>query len=261
MIVDVDLTFRQLRVICRSLRIPSGGDVSKKDMVIAFNKYVKNGAPLKIMSVPEMRSMASAAGLTVGRQSRDRRTLTKKLAGSKLISSASLKISDFCCGLGGVSIGAYQAGCSIVNAYDNDELTAKAYSKNVPVPATVTDITKHIGNVKDADLFWGSTPCPPFSAMGQKLGFSDSRGKVTKSFVQLVAQKKPKACVLENSPFIEHVRGGRDWKWIKRTLRNAGYIGFMNFWMWFVFISIIFNNAQYADPWSVLLSMAFRKNH
>ena len=178
---------------------------------------------LRSLSCGELRSLASSSGITVQRMQRCRLTVLRKLVASRRFSVKSMTLQDLFCGMGGVSHGALQAGVSVVQAYDYDDASCATYKLKLPGVVAKVDLSRGFPSRPCANCWWASTPCQPFSMLGLKKGFRDERGKLTRQFVNAITEQKPTAFVLENSPHIRNVNGGRDYKWIQKQLAASGY--------------------------------------
>jgi DNA (cytosine-5)-methyltransferase 1 len=97
--------------------------------------------------------------------------------------------------------------------------------KNSTYP--VGDITeRNINNVPDIDLYVCGFPCQPFSMAGERKGFSDKRGIVFFSCLEVIEKKQPSYFILENVKGLLSHDKGNTWKVIcdeMVKLRNYGY--------------------------------------
>jgi DNA (cytosine-5)-methyltransferase 1 len=106
----------------------------------------------------------------------------------------------------------------------------------------IDDFTSNIENIKkieDFDLLTGGFPCQPFSMMGAKKGFSDSRGNVFYSIVDILRIKQPKYVLLENVRNLRNHDAGNTILEIYRSLKeDAGYVVFDD----------VFNTVDFGLP-------------
>lgn len=87
------------------------------------------------------------------------------------------------------------------------------------------DITKRdINNVPDIDLYVCGFPCQPFSITGEKKGFTDTRGTVFFSCMEVIKIKQPKYFILENVKGLIGHNKGNTWKVIQEHLDSISDI-------------------------------------
>ncbi len=140
-----------------------------------------------------------------------------------------IKYIDLFCGIGGFRIAAEQvfAKYSIepkcVFSSDIDKYAREAYYANFgEYPAG--DITKiNEDDIPDHDVLFAGFPCQPFSIIGQKKGFEDTRGTLFFDIARILKAKKPKAFILENVKMLVGHDKGRTLKTILRVLDELGY--------------------------------------
>jgi DNA-cytosine methyltransferase len=128
----------------------------------------------------------------------------------------SLKFIDLFCGIGGFHFGADIAASKVgvdaecVFASDIDKTAQKAYEANFGLkPAG--DITKlDAKHIPEHDVLFGGFPCQPFSIIGDKKGFDDTRGTLFFDIVRILNAKRPAAFVLENVKIADHSRQRSD---------------------------------------------------
>jgi DNA (cytosine-5)-methyltransferase 1 len=71
-----------------------------------------------------------------------------------------------------------------------------------------------------------ASPCQSFSQAGGRRGFEDARGKLFFEIIRLIEEfkdKKPKAIVLENSPYLRYGEGGIWFLELQKRIQRAGY--------------------------------------
>lgn len=111
---------------------------------------------------------------------------------------------DLFCGGGGLSLGAHQAGFSVVAAIDNDPTLASSYAYNFPdVKLVLEDVTKLDGESVRAAAggqvhgIVGGPPCQGFSAIGRR-NPDDPRRRLLDDFFRIVREVRPAFFVMEN---------------------------------------------------------------
>lgn len=140
-----------------------------------------------------------------------------------------IRFIDLFCGIGGFHRAIQQAAkergmrAQAVFASDIDSECQVAYEANFGLPVT-GDITKVAANdVPDHDVLLAGFPCQPFSIIGERKGFSDTRGTLFFDIARILEEKKPAAFVLENVKMLKGHDGGRTLKTIIATLNELNY--------------------------------------
>ena len=119
---------------------------------------------------------------------------------------ASTKFSfiDLFAGIGGIRIPFQQLGGECVFTSEWDKFSKKTYAANFG-EYPKGDITKiHTSEIPDHDVLLAGFPCQAFSQAGLKKGFSDTRGTLFFEIQRILANKRPKAFLLEN---VKQLRG------------------------------------------------------
>lgn len=140
-----------------------------------------------------------------------------------------IKFIDLFCGIGGfrygLEIAAKEIGlpCECVFSSDIDEQCRKSYEHNFGhTPAG--DIKEiEASSIPDHDILLAGFPCQPFSIIGHRRGFSDTRGTLFFDIARILDAKKPSAFVLENVKLLKGHNGGDTLHKIIETLRGLGY--------------------------------------
>ena len=141
-----------------------------------------------------------------------------------------IRFIDLFCGIGGFRFAAeqvfskYNIPSKCVFSSDIDPFAREAYNANFGEYPN-GDITKidekHIPN---HDILFAGFPCQPFSIIGNGKGFEDTRGTLVFDIARIIAEKKPKAFILENVKRLIGHNNGRTFKKILQVLRNElGY--------------------------------------
>ena len=108
------------------------------------------------------------------------------------------KFIDLFAGIGGIRIPFQELGGKCVFTSEWDKFSQKVYATNfgeMPsgditlVPATA---------IPNHDILLGGFPCQAFSQAGLKRGFSETRGTMFFEIQRILAEKRPKAFMLEN---------------------------------------------------------------
>lgn len=128
-----------------------------------------------------------------------------------------LRVLDLFCGAGGMSWGFSQAGMQVVLGIDQDASALRTFTANhrdsAALQADLTqvdyqrDVAPHLGEVP-LDVIVGGPPCQGMSVAGLRQS-NDPRNQLYRSYLRLVAQARPRACVLENVPGMLTLFGGQ----------------------------------------------------
>ncbi|MEM6263938.1 MAG: DNA cytosine methyltransferase [Bacteroidota bacterium] len=140
-----------------------------------------------------------------------------------------LKYIDLFCGIGGFRTAMSQACLKIgidsecVFSSDIDKQAQISYEANYG-HKPYGDITKvRESDVPDHDILFAGFPCQPFSIIGQRKGFEDTRGTLFFDIARILHHKKPKAFVLENVKQLVGHNKGTTLKVILDSLKEIGY--------------------------------------
>lgn len=122
-----------------------------------------------------------------------------------------LKVLDLFSGVGGMSLGATQAGFSLAGAVELDSITIETHKVNFPKSLHIqSDISTLKGNdlkkllkIKSGELsgIIGGPPCQGFSTMGKR-DVNDPRNTLFIHFFRIVKELQPDFFVAENVPGI-----------------------------------------------------------
>lgn len=141
-----------------------------------------------------------------------------------------VRFVDLFCGIGGFRIAAEQAACLLeiqakcLFSSDIDVRCQESYEANFK-ERPHGDITRIDANsIPDHDLLLAGFPCQPFSIIGQRRGFEDTRGTLFFEIARILEAKQPSAFVLENVKMLKGHNGGETLNRIMETLRSLGYI-------------------------------------
>lgn len=118
-----------------------------------------------------------------------------------------LRIVDFFCGAGGLSLGFIQEGFTVALANDIEDVCIQTYKYNHPeLPSQYVvqgDIRQIVDNVEeyiqgDIDVVIGGPPCQGFSEANRQRVIDDPRNKLYKYYLKAVEKIAPKFVVMEN---------------------------------------------------------------
>jgi DNA (cytosine-5)-methyltransferase 1 len=134
---------------------------------------------------------------------------------------AKFKFIDLFAGIGGIRLPFQELGGDCVFTSEWDKFSQKVYATNFGhIP--YGDITKIKENdIPEHDILLGGFPCQAFSQAGLKKGFNDSRGTMFFEIQRILAEKRPKAFLLENVKQLKGHDKGRTLKHILETLEGS----------------------------------------
>lgn len=140
---------------------------------------------------------------------------------------------DLFAGIGGFHLAFHNCGAKCVFASEWDEFARKTYecnfskidSKLFKKNMFAGDITKvDAASIPDFDVLTGGFPCQPFSQVGLKKGFNETRGTLFFDIVRIIKEKKPKAFFIENVRGLLQHDNGKTFATIKRVIEEElGY--------------------------------------
>ncbi len=152
-----------------------------------------------------------------------------------MTNSNKLKFIDLFAGIGGFHIAFHNAGCECVFACEIDKFARSTYHHNFfkisPQLFLSNNFFEDIQKIKteqipDFDILCAGFPCQPFSQIGFKNGFletRENRGNMFFEIAKILQIKKPKAFFLENVRNLEKHDNGKTFNIIKTTIKNLGY--------------------------------------
>ena len=130
------------------------------------------------------------------------------------------KFIDLFAGIGGIRLPFQDLGGECVFSSEWDKFSQKTYATNFGhLPHG--DITKIAAqDIPDHDILLGGFPCQAFSQAGLKKGFNDSRGTMFFEIQRILAEKRPKAFLLENVKQLQGHDKGRTLEHILEILEG-----------------------------------------
>lgn len=131
--------------------------------------------------------------------------------------------ADFFCGIGGFHVAASNLGLECVFASDIDEDACDAYEWNFQTRPSGDIARIDVSRIPDHDILFAGLPCQPFSIIGKRQGFADSRGNLFLEVARVIAVKRPKAVIIENVRQFKTNSEGKPFKCVVSTLEALGY--------------------------------------
>ena len=136
--------------------------------------------------------------------------------------------AEFFAGMGLVRAGLERCGVHTAFANDIDATKARLYRENWGTSClTVGDICEISGDeVPDVDVATSSFPCTDMSLAGDRAGLDGSQSGLILEFCRILkemADRAPKAIIIENVPGFLNSRGGRDFALVTHLLEDMDY--------------------------------------
>jgi DNA (cytosine-5)-methyltransferase 1 len=146
--------------------------------------------------------------------------LTNAPYGNRSSHKCTFTFIDLFAGIGGIRLPFQTLGGKCVFTSEWDKFAQKTYLANFgEIPdGDITQIPAT--SIPDHDILLGGFPCQAFSQAGMKKGFDDTRGTMFFEIQRILAEKRPKAFLLEN---VKQLRGhdkGRTLETILSILRG-----------------------------------------
>lgn len=133
-----------------------------------------------------------------------------------------LSVLELFCGIGGCAA-ALGERARIVAAVDQNRVALRAYSMNFPArtyPLAIESVPDTLWREWEADLWWMSPPCQPFTTRGLRRDLADPRTRGLSAVVRRLAVSRPRYVAMENVPgFV----GSRTHARLRDALDDAGY--------------------------------------
>lgn len=136
-------------------------------------------------------------------------------------------VIDLFSGIGGWSLGALAAGCTVAAAYEQSPVAAYAYHANLcrrettAIHRDATTISTD-GIADDIDIIVSGPPCQPWSSASGKTDTSDTRRDLLNNPVQWTDLLNPSVTVIENVPNLKHQYNNRLHQ-LKESFADIGY--------------------------------------
>ncbi len=130
---------------------------------------------------------------------------------------------DLFAGIGGMRLGFEAVGGRCVFSSEWDSAAQDTYEANFG-ERPAGDITRiDAASVPGHDILLAGFPCQPFSIIGNRHGFADTRGTLFFEIERIVRQHRPAAVLLENVKQFRTHDGGRTCQTVLKTLESIGY--------------------------------------
>ncbi len=123
-------------------------------------------------------------------------------------------------------IGAFAEACrgtdlQVVAAFDMNLIANQAYEANFKLKPSAKNLdTLKKDQLPEADMWWMSPPCTPFTRRGKQLDDQDPRARALLNLIDLIPECLPDRIFMEN---VEGFIGSQTSKKLERTLEESGY--------------------------------------
>lgn len=133
------------------------------------------------------------------------------------------RIIDLFAGIGGIRLGFEAVGGKSVFASEWDAEAQDSYEANFGdrPHGDITSIPPE--EIPDHDILLGGFPCQPFSIIGGRKGFGDTRGTLFFAIEEILRAKRPAALLLENVKQFKTHDEGRTFATVIERLTDLGY--------------------------------------
>ena len=132
------------------------------------------------------------------------------------------RLLELYCGIGGCAA-AVEGLATVSAALDVNTVALGVYRHNFSHPASacaLESLRADDPRLQDADVWWMSPPCQPYTRRGHRRDLDDPRSKSFLHVLDLVDELRPPALALENVP---EMRGSQGHARLREVLDRAGY--------------------------------------
>lgn len=112
---------------------------------------------------------------------------------------ATLKAVEFFSGIGAFSYGARHRKIEVVKAFDQYEAANDTFEFNFglrPTSQNLDSVTA--SDIPQAEIWWMSPPCTPYSVRGNQLDVEDARAKSFLNLINFIPKLLPEVILIEN---------------------------------------------------------------
>jgi len=128
---------------------------------------------------------------------------------------------EFFSGIGAFAQAGHAYGAQIIEAYDQGEDANSVYKLNYgQTPCTKNLDSIKQDQIKEADLWWMSPPCLPYTRKGNSCDIEDARAKSFLNLIDLCEKILPARILLENVP---EFKDSKAMNLLKETLERGKY--------------------------------------
>jgi DNA (cytosine-5)-methyltransferase 1 len=128
---------------------------------------------------------------------------------------------EFFSGIGAFRLVAAELGIEVLAAYDQSNDANAVYRHNFETSPRARNLdTISSGELPDADLWWLSPPCKPFSRRGKQADLDDPRAIALVNLISLLPARKPRYFVMEN---VQGFLGSRAEALLQKSFAELSY--------------------------------------
>ncbi len=134
-----------------------------------------------------------------------------------------LRVLELFCGIGGCAA-AVGDRAHVVAAVDINSVAVAAYRRNSPSPPlhvrTIESLPAAWYGDLNAELWWLSPPCQPYTSRGRRRDLHDDRAQGLLAVIERIAELRPRYVGLEN---VAGFQGSQSHQRLRATLDACGY--------------------------------------
>ena len=136
-----------------------------------------------------------------------------------------LRHASFFTGVGGVDLGFHRAGMVTVSQCEIEPYASAVLAERYPGVPNLGDITKVVPNdIPGAEVWSGGFPCQDLSQAGKRAGFAaGTRSSLAFTFLDLVAERRPRWLVMENVTGLFSSNNGADFARLLSEVVACGF--------------------------------------
>lgn len=134
-----------------------------------------------------------------------------------------MKFTSLFAGIGGFDLGLERAGMSCTLQVELNPQCRHVLKQHFPNARRQKDVSKTKGKSLRTRLVAGGFPCQDLSVAGKRTGLAGKRSGLFFQFTRILAEARPRWCVVENVPGLLSSNGGRDMGIVLGALGQLGY--------------------------------------
>ena len=135
-----------------------------------------------------------------------------------------MRVGSLFSGIGGLDLGMERAGMQPAYQVEIDKTCLRVLATHWPDVRRLGDITAQpSADLAGVDLVCGGFPCQDLSVAGRRKGLAGERSGLWFEFHRVLADTRPRWCVIENVPGLLTSNEGRDFGTLLRGLVELGY--------------------------------------
>lgn len=133
----------------------------------------------------------------------------------------SLRAVEFFSGIGAFSEACRGSRIEVIAAFDQNERANQVFAHNFTLRPRAKNLDTIVASdIPEADIWWMSPPCTPYSRRGKQLDDRDARAACLLRLIELLPACQPEVLMLEN---VSAFAGSRVHEKLKSALETNGY--------------------------------------